>query len=188
MNAIFSAAALAIGMVCLAACTSISPAGLIAASRLDPLNTPPERIGVAVSVPSTVGLRDGDAALRIAFAEGEETLVDTSVPLAIMEGGPEAPAAEMSSENVYVATIQPEEAEAFAAAQDAIKRLRAAGVEGKGSLSISVAAACRRGAPLQSLPVATWLRTEPTGPFVPLTRRRDVLDDMGALASTLPPC
>ena len=70
----------------LALAAACSPLGLSDAARLDPLNTPPSALGLAVGVPDAIMLRDGDAVLRIAYAAGGETLVDASVPLSVRRG------------------------------------------------------------------------------------------------------
>ena len=62
------------------ACGNVSPGGMIAASRLDPVNTPPGDVALAIGVPDTVQLLDGDAVLRITFAEDGHQLVHTEVP------------------------------------------------------------------------------------------------------------
>ncbi|MEM6463770.1 MAG: hypothetical protein AAF724_17835 [Pseudomonadota bacterium] len=162
----------------LSTCASVNPAGLIAASRIDPLNTPPSDIAVAVGVPRTLRLVDGDAVFKIAFrAEGGEApvVVDETVPLELrpLRGG--MPKPNSTDEMIYSATFSAEGAERIAAAQQKIRSLRATGIDGKGSITISVTGGCFT----QSLPdpllVSTWLRTAPDEDYVQLTRQVDVL-------------
>jgi hypothetical protein len=180
--------ALAPVLALVGACGAILPPGLMAASRLDPLTTPPAAIGLAVGVPDTVVLADGDATLRIALAADGEMLVDTIVPLAIRRDAAGMPTPALPGEIVYAASLAPAEAATFAAAQAEIRRLRAGGTEGEGSFSITVVGGCRTGAPLDALPVTTWLRTDPTVPFTPLTRKTDVLAKLRQTGATLPRC
>ncbi|WP_136443924.1 hypothetical protein [Pacificoceanicola onchidii] len=172
----------------LTACGSITPAGLIAVSALDPLNTPPGDVQLALSVPEAVRLAEDGATLRITFTEEDQVLIDTTAPLTITQGAPESETLRQPDETLYVGRIDTPEAEAFAAAQAEIRSLRASGSEGTGSLSISVTKGCRVGPPLQEMPVSTWIRTNPNAGFVPLTRQRDVLDELTEHGGPLPAC
>ncbi len=178
--------ALSLGALALAA--ACSPLGLVDMARLDPLNTPPAALGLALGVPNAVALRDGDAVLRLAFARDGEMLVDTRVPLSVRRGLPDAQVPSLPGEVLYAVTLAPAEAATVAAAQAEIRALRAAGTEGEGTLSITVVGGCRTGAALDALPVTTWLRTDPSVPYAPLTRRADALDAMRAAGVDVPPC
>lgn len=175
-------------LLLLASCGSLSPAGLRAASRLDPLTTPAGDVALAISVPETVRLTDGDAVLRITFAEQGRSLVDTQVPLAITRETPDGLDAPEAGQALYVGRVAGAEAQAFSAAQAEIRRLRAAGSAGTGSLQIQVNSGCRLGPPLQSLPVSSWLRPAPGAAFVPLTRRVDILDRLQRDGARIPAC
>ena len=172
----------------LALAAACSPLGLADAARLDPLNTPPSSLGLAVGVPDRVELRDGDAVLRIAYAAGGETLVDASVPLSVRKGLPGARVPALPGEVIYAVSLAPAEAARVAAAQAEIRALRAAGTEGEGTFSIAVAGGCRTTNALDALPVTTWLRTDPSVPYAPLTRRADALGALRAAGVTVPPC
>ncbi|MEL7213498.1 MAG: hypothetical protein AAGK92_12605 [Pseudomonadota bacterium] len=177
----------------LSACASVNPAGLLAARSLDPLNTPPSQISVAVGVPNTVRLADGDAVLSIAFREEGVLVVDQSVPLQLRAAGGGRPAPYAEDEVVYLAQFSERDAARFASAQAQIKALKDQGRGGTGSLSASLAGGCLLVPGLEALPFSTWLRTDPDGAFVPLTKRVDlfeVLDDREAedLKAQLGPC
>ncbi|MEM8854766.1 MAG: hypothetical protein AAGD34_13775 [Pseudomonadota bacterium] len=188
-----------VGLACaltLSGCLSVNPAGLIAASRLDPLNTAPSDIDVAVGVQDNVRLTDGDAEFRIAFRSDGATsafLVDETVPLQlrpITNGTPEPNA---DDEIVYSARFADEDAARIAAAQAQIRALRARGIDGKGTLGVSVVGGCLVGATLNSLRVSTWLQTNPQDGYVSLTRGQDMLravgeSDAAALRAQLVPC
>ncbi|PWJ19075.1 hypothetical protein [Jannaschia seohaensis] len=68
---------------CAASCDAITPAGLVAASRLDPLGTPPADVALALAVPDALRLSNGDATLRPAFVveRASAPAVDVTVPL-----------------------------------------------------------------------------------------------------------
>lgn len=164
-----------------AACASM-------ADRLDPLNTLPADIALAVAVPGAVVLGDGDAELRIAFASGGELLEDTRLPLQVRAGLSDAQTPAIPGEQVYEAALSLEDAEALARAQTRIAALRAGGVDGDGTFAITVTGGCRTGAPLDALHVTTWLRTDPNVPYAPLTPRTDVLGMLHDAGRDLPPC
>ena len=179
-----------------AACSTLNPAGLVAASRLDPLNTPPSEISVAVGVPETLRLADGDAEFRIAFRGGSAAstiMLDEVAPLRLSAVGSEGPRPSASDETVYIARIAPEDAGRIAAVQQEIRDLRAAGTDGDGSLTVKVVGGCFVGAPPEEIAISTWLQTDPSDGFVQLTRRQDVTRALGArdaamLMSQLSPC
>jgi hypothetical protein len=183
-------------LLALSACGSISPAGMLAASRLDPLGTLPEQIGVAVGVPDSVRLGPGDAVMQIAFRGGtpaSSVLIEEEVPLQLARDGSGTIGPNAADEIVYLATLLPKDAAAFAEAQAAIREARSSGIEGSGMLNIRVTGGCYTGPRPDGLPTSSWLRTDPTGSFVPLTRRVDAFDAMGGasalgVASILTPC
>lgn len=178
----------------LVACGSVTPAGLVAASRLDPLATPPGDIALAVAVPAALRLRDGDATLRLAFRPdgAEAPAVDETIRLALsppVSGGPEVG----PGTRVVVARIPPADRPRLSAAQAAVRALRDDDVEGSGSLTVAVTGGCLEATLGDALPVSTWIRTAPDAPFVRLTRARDAFADLPAAAAAalrgrLAPC
>ncbi|MGB0497911.1 MAG: hypothetical protein ACPGID_06190 [Rubricella sp.] len=180
----------------LAACGSISPAGMVAAGRLDPLGTPPDRIGVAVGVPETVRLGPGDAVMQIAFRGGtpaSTVVIEEEVPLQLARDASRVIRPNSAGEIVYLATLLPEDAAAFAEAQAAIREARERGIDGSGTLGLRVIGGCYTGPRPDGLPTSSWLRTDPSGSFVPLTQRVDAFEAMGdasafGVAGILTPC
>ncbi|MEL7256059.1 MAG: hypothetical protein AAGL23_17945 [Pseudomonadota bacterium] len=166
-------------LLSLIACASVTPAGLIAASRLDPLDSDARKIAVALGVPDRLQLSDGDAQFQISYLSDGDSIVET-VPLQVRPASAQGPAAADPRQIVYLADFSPENAARISSAQSRIKALKAAGVDGEGSISISVTGGCVAGDPLMELPVTTWLRTDPDRDFVRLTRTQDMLQ-------TLPP-
>lgn len=180
--------------ITLAGCSSLTPAGLIAASRLDPLDTAPGDLAVAVSVPSQVRLRDGDAMLSLTFApdDASKTPVAASVPLSVAENA-DSPTPPSDGTTVYTFAFAPDAAAQLTSAQTRIKAMRASGIEGKGSLSIGVDGGCLTGELNGSFSVATWLKTSPQASFVSLSRETDLFvalppEDGAELEAALMPC
>lgn len=162
----------------LAGCGSVSPAGLIAASRLDPLETPPGDIAVAVSVPEALRLRDGDAVLHLGFVPDDPSVADpvvATVPLSVSEDRL-GPREAQSGERIYVFGFSPTTAAQLKDVQTRIKALQADDIDGEGTLSIGVEGGCLEGDLGDALPVATWLRTGPEAKFVTLTNATNLFD------------
>ncbi|MCC1480443.1 hypothetical protein [Roseibaca sp. Y0-43] len=182
--------------VAVPACTAVTPAGLIAASRLDPLSAPADEIAVALGVPQSVRLGPGDAVLRIAFRGGaaaSTVQIEEEVPLQIAAQPDGAIAPNSPDERVFIASLGPEDAARFSAAQRAIQLARAQGVEGKGTLTAEVVDGCLTAPLAAEFPISTWLRSSGDGRFVPLTRQIDAFQSLGpegatALRSRLAPC
>ncbi|MEM6577015.1 MAG: hypothetical protein AAF678_00865 [Pseudomonadota bacterium] len=185
--------ALTIGLT---ACGAVTPAGFMAASRLDPLTTPPGDIAFAVEVPEALRLSDGDAELRLQLIDDQETMevwVDETVPLQIRPALDAAISGASQDGALYLATLSAPDAEIVTAAQKQILDIRAQGRQGRGSLSIQVIGGCIETDRVDNLPVSTWLRTNPDADFVQLTRQRDVFDSLDeaqrrALQDRLIPC
>jgi hypothetical protein len=186
---------IAVGFFAVAACTGISPAGIIAARSLDPLGTPPDQIGIAVGVPGNVQLSSGDAVMRIAFRGGtlaSTIVIEEEVRLQLAQDESGQIAANASDEVIYSASLLPRDAARFASAQQAIREAREKGVDGVGTLNIEVTGGCYVGAEPDGLPTSTWLRTDPSRPFVAMTQRVDAFEALGdaglGLRSILSPC
>ena len=176
----------------LSGCTTLTAGGLLAAARLSPLTADPADVGIAVSVPAGVGLRTGDARLHFAFepdSPGEAPFVE-SFALEIVDLETLAGAA--PEDEVFAARLATADHGRFRAAQARVRRLRASGDDGRGSLSIAIDSACFTGERPGQLPVGTWIRTAADADFVRLTRRRDLLamlgDEAEALRSSLARC
>jgi len=176
---------LALLVLALNACTSITPRGLISALQLDPLRTDPTHIGAAIGLPDTMQLRDGDAYLAMAYTvDGEaDPRIHERFPLRLMDDSavvhPPIPA---MGEVIFVTALSPQAAARLRRTQAAILALRESGIEGTGTLAIRVTGGCSTARPPTSLPVRTFLRTGPDGEFVQLTHRRDLLDELAPAA------
>ncbi|MEM6375820.1 MAG: hypothetical protein AAF686_06225 [Pseudomonadota bacterium] len=176
------ALSIAIAMA-LTSCGAVMPAGFMAASRLDPLTTPPGDIAFAVEVPQALRLSDGDAELRLQLVDdqnAEEVWVDETVPLQISPATEALLSGARDDRALYLATLSARDAETISSAQKQILDIRAQGQQGRGSLSIQVVGGCLETERLDTLPVSTWLRTDPDADFVQLTRQRDVFDSLDA--------
>jgi hypothetical protein len=159
-------------------CSGISPAGLIAAYRLDPLETSPSDISVAISVPDALRLHDGDASLYLAFVPDDPSTaapITTTVLLSVSENAT-GPRQSAVGETIYVLGFSTQAAAQLSATQDKIKVLKEQKVKGTGTLSVNITGGCLSRALGDSFPISTWLRTDPKASFVPLTHNSDLLD------------
>jgi len=179
----------------LSGCGTITPGGLIAASRLDPLETSPSNLTFAVSVPETLRLRDGDAELELAFLPDGKTpdqSVAVNVPLSL-RASPDGPRQAIPGETIYVLSLAPKAAAQVAVWQGQVKALRARGIEGKGSLGIGMAGGCLIRPLTDAFPFATWIRTDASADYVQLTHSTDLFevldaDELDLFKKGLAPC
>jgi hypothetical protein len=162
--------------------------------RLDPVETPPSDLSIAVSVPEVLRLSNGDASLYLGFLPDDTGIadpVDTTVFLTISsETGPRSP---NSGEAIYVFGFSASAAKQLSAVQSQIRSLRTSGIAGSGTLSVAVVGGCLTGDLDGTLKVSTWLRTSPSGSFVPLVRETDILNELhqqerAQLLAGLNPC
>ena len=170
------------------ACTSLTPAGMMAASRLDPIKTPPDQIAVAFAVPQTLRLSDGDAEFRIAFAGGPADapiLLEKTAVLDIRPAAQDGPRSSNGEEQIYIARIPPADSPAIAEILRQIRTLQAKGIEGEGNLGILIGGGCYMQTIPESLVFSTWLKTNPEDGFVQVTRRANLFDAINARDATL---
>jgi hypothetical protein len=165
-----------------AACGQVSPAGLVQAARLDPLETPPNDIFVAVGVPQSIQMRSGDASLYLGFQPNVGDLVEATVPLARLENQiPPMPS--RADQAVYVFGFAPDDADLLAQTQAQIRNLKAGGIDGTGTLSVLINGGCYVGELNDALLASTWLKTNPQAQFTQMTRSTSLFDMLDAASS-----
>ncbi|MEQ8481057.1 MAG: hypothetical protein RIC18_10385 [Hoeflea sp.] len=159
-------------------CLSVTPGGLMEASRFDPLTSNPAGLGAGVAVPQTIRLSNGDVAIVMSYTVEPESRprISERFALDVAEAGalPDAPPPQ-SGERIYVASLSRDDAFRMRATQARILALRATGVEGVGAFSVSVGGGCTVSKAVETMPVRTFIRTRQNDPFVQLTTRRDLL-------------
>lgn len=168
-------------------CGSITPAGMLTARNLDPLNTPPADIAFAVEVPQELRLGQGDAEVYLRLVDDlppHDVLVEAFAPLQISEAPGGKAVGTNQSRRLYLAELSPADAARVAQAQAQIRDLRAQNIQGRGSLGIEVVGGCLTSGALDVLPLSTWIRTSPDADFVRLTRERDILALLAPEAKT----
>ncbi len=171
----------------LAGCAGLGPVAMWQLSQFDVLTANPESLSAALAVPETIRLRDGDASLHLGYqVEGEETpQVDEHFEMRIAREDASAPEAQ-PGETVYVASLAPDVAERMRAAQKKVVQLKDQGKDGRGTFSISFDGGCFAGVRPSVLPLRTFLRFEPDGPFIQMVSTENVLDNLdGETADTL---
>jgi len=164
--------------VLLVGCGSVTPAGLTAVSRLDPLESPLSDLVVAISIPEALRLRNGDAEFRLGFTPEDQSatdVIDETVPLTHMDGI-EGPRPTAVGETIYVLGFSTQDAANLTHIQDQIKTMQAQDIKGTGTLSITIRGGCLTNDLAQGLVVSTWLRIDPAANFVLLTRNVNLLD------------
>lgn len=158
-----------------ASCSAVSRPDPSFAAPFDPLTAEPENIAVAIGVPESFQLRSGDARLSLSFAGGgaaNVTRLEETVALDILPGVRGGPKGD-KGEQVYVLQIAAGDLGRLERAQAEILKLKAGGGDGLGSISVEVSGGCFTGPVPATLPVSSWLRTDPLQGFVRLSRSED---------------
>lgn len=182
-------------LVGLAGCMTVPPSSMLKLSRLSPLEADPSAIQFAVRLSDQLLVRDGDVRLRIRFDGDAPGMRLVEEYAALVTDAPHATpgiaAAAQDGMHVIVAALAEEDARSFAQVQRRIRDWRAAGVEGKGQLSVSATACADGVVPDGPLYVTTYIQTVPGEPFFILSRRADLralMAGAGAPSNTVPSC
>lgn len=183
------------GLVALAGCLSTPPSTLVKLARLSPLESDPAQMRIAVRAPSSIRVRTGDIRLAMRFdgPSPETSLIAETQPLIEEQAGPVPGIADDRADGtrLHVAELSPEDAQRIAAVQRRIKQLRADGVEGRGSLSVTATGCAQSPVPDGPVLITTYLQTAVQEDFVILNRRVDLrtaLISEGADLAQIPPC
>lgn len=183
----FAAAAMALGA--LTACSSVPITSMVKLVRTDLAATDPAALRIAVRLPQ--GLRPRRVTLRVTVAVGADkreqafVLADLDDPGELLSLKDEV----TNDTMIYAFRIAPEDVPRLLVVRDQMAAHKARGE--RGSLTIGVGAeACRTGTlPAKTL-VTTYLKTERTGDFFPLTRDVDLRKDVPkeAVPERIPLC
>lgn len=181
----------------LTGCTSLGTpvTSLVQLSQLDPLESDPSNMRLAVRAPSVLKFRDGDVKLAMGFDGGSAETRFSDVFAADIDNGviatPGIDRSSLDGQTFAVASLTPEAAARMMAMQKRIKALRAAGIQGKGSLTVS-ATACKTVDDLpKPLPITAWLQPSPDKNFLMLLRQMDLgqmLEEADHSPQQLPRC
>lgn len=187
--ALLNLAAATLVLGALTACSSVPVTSMLKLARTDLSATDPAALRIAVRLPH--GLRPRRVTLRITMAVGSDkreqafVLVDLDDPAELLSLAGEVTNGTM----IYAFRIAPADVPKLLAVRDEMAAYKAKGE--RGSLTIGVGAeACRVGAlPAKTL-ITTYLKTERTGDFFPLTRDIDLRKDVPkeAVPERIPLC
>jgi len=170
------------------------PASALKLARMNPMEADPGAIRFAVATPSFLRLREGDVTVTVRYDTGDPktSFLEQYKPIITDEtaSAPGLPA-HAGGSRLVVVRFDKADSEAFRAVQARVKAYKAAGGEGKGSLTVG-ATGCRT-APVPAGPIrmSAWLRTEADEPYFALMRDVDMrrtLKKAGADAGLIPPC
>ena len=170
------------------------PASALKLARMNPMEADPGAIRFAVATPAFLRLREGDVTVTVRYDTGDPktSFLEQYKPIITDEtaSAPGLPA-QAGEGRLVVARFDQADSEAFRAVQARVKAFKAAGGEGKGSLTVG-ATGCRT-APVPAGPIrmSAWLRAEADEPYFALMRdvdMRKTLEKAGADAGLIPPC
>lgn len=144
-------------------CVSLSPIGAAHLAATDPLAVDPAAISVAIELPSTLHIRDGDATLQMKIGGRlDETFV-------LHVEGTIGGVAPTGGRHVLAAGIAQRDWTRFARAQAEARNARERDGKGRGSLTVSITGACRTG-DVDDGPVPTAISIRTAERYVPLAR------------------
>lgn len=156
---------------CLAA--FVAAAGLASANESGTLaDMVADDLAFAVAVPDGFRLENGDATLEVQYAVGSTTLHET-ISLSISRSETFASAVDTTGD-VYVGSLGAAAKQQFEQFQQAVARNEASGVDGNGGLSVSVTGGCFSGAPLNELPISTWVQMDASQGYVEVIQDQDL--------------
>lgn len=148
-------------------------AGIATAGENDTLaDMVSDDMSFAVAVPDGFRLENGDATLDLEYTAGSTTLQET-ISLNISRSETFASAVDASGD-VYVGRLGTAAKEQFEQFQQAVARNEATGVEGNGGLAVSVTGGCFSGAPLDELPISTWVQMDASQGYFEIIKDRDL--------------
>lgn len=164
-------------LAALPGCSSVPVSSMVKLIRTDLSAVDPSILRIAVRLPQ--GLRPRRVTLRISVTVGSDkreqafVLADVDEPAELL-----SLAGEVTNDTaIYVLRIAPADVTRIVALREELAAHKARGE--RGSLTLGVGAeACRTGAlPAKTL-ITTYLKTEKTGDFFPLTRDVDLRKDL----------
>jgi hypothetical protein len=164
--------------VVLSGCMSVTPRGLIAMARFDPLQMNPSDLGAGLGVPEAIRLADGDAMIVMTYqVRGEPSpRVNERFLLEISDSaGVDGAPLPARGERIYIGRLSRLDSMRMKDVQQRILRYQSEGLRGQGSFSISLRGGCTTVQPLTELPFHTFVKTSPNQTYVETTRRTDFI-------------
>lgn len=182
-------------LAALAGCLSTPPSTLVKLARLSPLESDPAQMRIAVHAPPSIQVRTGDIKLAMRFdgPSPETSLIAETQPIIEEQTGavPGIDDGTADDRRLYLAALSREDAQRIAAVQRRIKQLRADGVKGTGSLSVTATGCAQGPVPDGPVLITTYLQTAVQEDFFILNRGVDLRTTLISEADDLaqiPPC
>lgn len=170
----------------LSACTTTDPVTTARIATLSPLEADPATFRVVLHVPAPLEIAHGGASLTLTWTSGRTaTIEQKSARLAVSEATtaegrlPQIPG---PGEKLVLMTVATGDVHALRGLQQEIRRAKARGDDGRGSLSVHLSGGCWRGTlPSATLPLTLgiWLQTAPNQSFLPVVRHADLRSFLG---------
>lgn len=178
----------------LAACTTIDPVSAAKLATLSPIEADPATLRVVIKMPVALELRSGNAFVAMAWSSATKAPVRKTFALDLEESQrlTAGPSARLEAGQKFVVlSLADGDVARFRDFQREIRADRAAGGNGKGSLTVGFTGRCWRGVypDGRGLSFDIWLQTAPDADYLPLVRG----GDLGRMlvrggAPTMPSC
>jgi hypothetical protein len=180
-------------ILALSGCATLPPATLGHLATFDPLTADASQLSVAILLPDTFLLRDGDIVMNLKMvAQAQAMQVDQSFPLQI---DTEAAAAStlpvpQAGQRLEVARVTPSDLGRLAKLQQlALSTKLNQDKKGSGAISVGLQGGCRtQDLGSEPLIAAIYLKTDDSG-YYPLVRKLDMRQSFGnAVLAKIAPC
>lgn len=156
---------LALVAVLLGACTSMPISSMYSLSKIDPMQTDPEQIRVAIRVNESVNITRGSAQIAMGFT-AQDGSIDEQHEFDVQLTGkqrltPKLIKGLQAGEVVTVMSLSPQDARAMKELQQRLFQYKSADIEGKGSFTLQVTDLCLdKDLPGGDIPLTLFLKTE----------------------------
>ncbi|MEM7359651.1 MAG: hypothetical protein AAF431_11185 [Pseudomonadota bacterium] len=161
----------------LTACAGIPITSIWKLRNLNPLDTDPAEISIAVVTHQGVQLQDGSTSLSLGFSSEvtEHNFTDEYVASIRRNADPAEVQADVNEdEAVTVFFLNPKAAEAMRTSQNRIRAIRDQQIEGSGSLSVSVHSGCSIGPKPDQLTADIYVKFNSRDGYILLNQNLDL--------------
>ena len=174
---------LALLLVPLGGCLSVTSGGLATMPNFNPLHMNPADLGAGLGVPDTIRLADGDAIITMTYQLRSEPSLRVNERFLLELSESVAVAGTLSpdqGERIYIGRLSRLDSMRMKDVQKRILGYESEGLSGRGSFSISLRGGCTTAPPLATLPFRTFVKTGSDAAYVEMTRRSDLVASFSA--------
>jgi hypothetical protein len=177
----------------LASCASMAPTTALQLAQLDPLRADPSGISVAILLPDSLLLRDGDIVMTIEQQDkalASHITQSFKLKVSDMGTGEIEGLRAKNGQRLELARVFAADAERLRTLQAMAREQKAAGAAGKGSFTVGIQGGCRtRPLDERALLASIYIKTDRASKYLPLLEGSDLRKQFGAeVIGQVPAC